>query len=174
VLIGEKICLGPILDNDAPNLFSWLNDRSLAIANGPYRPMTQAQFDQWFSSIGPDMTRVVFAIRAKADMRLIGYVQLINIQPIPRSAEIGILIGARSDQDQGFGTEAMRLAIEYGWRDLNLHRLCLFVVGDNPRAVHIYEKLGFEIEGAMRQAAFVDEGYRDITIMGVLRPKGMA
>lgn len=173
MLNGEKICLGPMLHGDAPSLFAWMNDRNLAITNGPYRPMTQAQFDEWFGAIGPDLSRVVFAIRNKADMRLMGYVQVINIQPIPRSAEIGILIGGRGDHDQGFGREAMRLAIDYCWRDLNLHRVALFVVGDNPRALHLYLSLGFEVEGVMRQAAFVDGAFRDITLMGLLRPEDL-
>lgn len=112
---------------------------------------------------------MVFAIRQKQDMRLTGYLQITNIQPVPRSAELGILIGAEADQGQGFGQEAVRLALDFCWRDLNLQRLTLFVVGDNPRAIRAYGKTGFVAEGTLRRAAYIDGAFCDITIMGALR-----
>jgi RimJ/RimL family protein N-acetyltransferase len=174
MLIGKNVCLGPVLQGDGPILFSWVNSIDVARGNGPYRPTDQVKFDQWFAGIGADPLRVVFAIRRQVDLRLLGYVQIINIQPAARSAELGILIGDPPDRGQGFGQEAIEMALGFCWRELNLQRLMLFVVGDNPQAVHIYSKAGFEIEGAMRRAAYVDGQFRDITIMAALRPEAEA
>jgi RimJ/RimL family protein N-acetyltransferase len=169
MLIGKSICLGPVLHGDAALLFNWHNNAGLARSNGPYRPTDQAKFDAWLGGIGADPTRVVFAIRSKQDVRLLGYLQIINIQPVPRTAELGILIGDKADQDQGFGQEAMNLALDFCWKDLNLQRVTLFVVGENPRAIHVYAKLGFAVEGTMRRAAYIDGQFHDVTIMGILR-----
>ena len=145
MLIGDLVCLGPLLEADGPVLFNWLNDRRLALSNGPFRPMDQAKFAGWFGGAGADPTRVIFAIRDRRDMRLMGYVQVINLQPVHRNAELGILIGAAGDRDRGVGQEAMRLALGFCWRDLNLHRVALFRVGDDIRGVaHVYLKVGFE------------------------------
>jgi RimJ/RimL family protein N-acetyltransferase len=46
------------------------------------------------------------------------------------------------------------------------------VVGDNPRAVRVYDKAGFEVEGVMRRAAYVNGGYQDVTVMAALRAFG--
>jgi len=174
MLIGEKICLGPMLQTDGPLLFGWLNSVELAHFNGPYRPTDQAKFDQWFGGIANDASRVVFALRRREDLRLIGYVQLINIQPVARSAELGVLIGAPADRGRGFGREAVGLALGFCWRDLNLERVTLLVVGHNPGAVRLYGQVGFEIEGTLRRASYVDGEFRDITIMGALRPQALA
>jgi ribosomal-protein-alanine N-acetyltransferase len=169
MLIGEKICLGPLVQSDGPLLFNWLNNLEIGHANGAYRPSDQTKFDQWFSGVGADPSRVVFAIRQFGDLRLMGYIQIINIQAVSRVAEMGVLIGDPRDRGQGFAQEAVALAVAFCWRDLNLQRLSMFVIGHNPPAVSAYRKAGFEVEGVMRRTAYVDGGFRDITIMGLLR-----
>ncbi|MDB5460777.1 MAG: hypothetical protein JWO72_2518 [Caulobacteraceae bacterium] len=173
MLIGDKVCLGPFLEGDTPVLFNWCNSLDLVRSNGPYRPMDQIKFNQWFSGIGADPTRVFFAVRRQQDLRLLGYLQIVDIQPASRSAEIGILIGSPDDRGQGFGQEAMQMALAYCWRDLNLDRVALSVVGDNPRAIHVYRKAGFELEGVKRRASYLDGRFHDVTLMAILRPDGM-
>ena len=169
MLIGEKVCLGPVLQSDGPLFFNWLNNLDLAHGNGAYRPTDQARFDQWFGGISHDNSRVVFGVRLRGDLRLMGYVQLINIQSVARTAELGVLIGEPGDRGQGFGQEAVRMALGFGWRDLNLQRVSLFVIGENPAALRAYAKAGFQVEGTLRRASYVDGAFRDITVMGVLR-----
>ncbi len=169
MLIGETVCLGPVLAGDAPQLFNWCNTVALAHANGAYRPMDEGRFKAWLTDFANDPTRVLFALRDRADLRLMGYLQLTDIQPAARVAELGVLIGDPADQGRGFGQEAVALAVGFCWRDLNLQRLTLRVIGDNPRAIRAYAKAGFEVEGVMRRAAYVDGAHRDITIMGLLR-----
>jgi RimJ/RimL family protein N-acetyltransferase len=163
-----SVVLGPLLASDGPKLFGWLNEPANARANGPYRPWDQAKFEAWFRSAGGDPARVLFAIRDRADQRLLGYLQFTNIQPASRTAEIGILIGEEQDRGRGAGEAALRIALEYGWRDLNLQRVTLYIFGANPRAVRAYEKVGFEVEGVLRRGAFVGGAYVDVTVMGVL------
>jgi RimJ/RimL family protein N-acetyltransferase len=170
MLSGEKVSLGPLTRGDGPLLFAWLNQASVGRANGSYRPTDEVKFDQWFTGIGNDPARVVFAIRRKGDARLLGYVQIVDINAAYRTAVLGILIGAERDRGQGLGREAVQLAIDFSWRDLNLQRLTLYVFGDNPRAVRTYLGVGFEVEGTMRRAAFSDGHFQDVTVMGLLRP----
>ena len=169
MLIGDTVCLGPVLAGDAPQLFNWRNTLALAHADGAYRPMDEAGFTAWLAAFATDPGRVLFALRARTDLRLMGYLQLTDIQPAARVAELGVLIGDPADQGRGFGRQAVALAAGFCWRDLNLQRLTLRVIGDNPRAVAAYAKAGFAIEGVMRRAAYADGAYRDVTIMGLLR-----
>jgi len=170
MIIGEKVCLGPLLHVDGPAMFNWLNTLSLAHLNGSYRPQDQAGFDGWLSSLSSDRSKVVFAIRNQGDLRLLGYVQIVNINPVCRTAEMGILIGEAGDRGKGLGQEALRLALGHCWNDLNLHRVTLHVHGENPVAIHAYAKVGFIEEGRMRQAGYVNGRFVDIVVMGTLRP----
>ncbi len=170
MIIGPNVCLCPLMHGDAPAVFNWLNTVTLAHWNGSYRPTDQMGFDVWYASIGGDRTKVMVTIRRRDDLRLLGYVQVTNIHPVCRSGEMGILIGDETDRGKGFGQEALRLMLRHCWNDLNLHRVTLYVHGDNPRAVHTYGKAGFHEEGRMREAGYVDGRFVDIVVMGALRP----
>ena len=135
MLIGGRICLGPIFQADGPIIFNWRNRLDVLHLDGLYRPLSQGGFDEWFNGIGRDPSRVVFSIRRKTDLNFLGYVQITSILPAHCSAEVGIMIGEQEHRGQGYGQEALKLCVEFCWKELNLQRLWLRVIGDNPAAV---------------------------------------
>ena len=169
MIIGDKVCLGPMFNADAGVVFNWHNTVELMRLDGMYRPVSEGNFDKWFGTIGQEPSRIVFAIRNKGDLRFLGYVQITNIHPVNRSAEIGIMIGVAADRGQGRGKEALRLCIDFCWTELNLQRLTMMVVGDNAQALSAYKKVGFEQEGVLRNAVYMNGSFRDATILGLLR-----
>ena len=120
--------------------------------------------DDWPSSLN-------FAVRTNADGRLVGLTRLYDIDPIHRSAVLGISIGRKSDWGKGFGTDASKSTIRYGFQELNLHRIWLDVFGYNDRAVALYRKLGFTEEGRLREHLARDGRRFDVILMGLLRPE---
>ena len=170
MLIGEKVCLGPVLNGDLPLLFAWFDNPDIAGANGPYRPQSETKFAQWLHGAAGDPTRVMFVIRKRDDLRLLGHLHISNIQTAMRGAELGVGIGQPGDRGQGYGPEALGLAVAFCWRELNLQRLSLTVLGNNPWAQHVYEKTGFQVEGRLRRATFVDGQFHDVIVMGMLCP----
>lgn len=169
MLIGEKICLGPMLQPDAAIIFNWLNTVSLMHLHGNFAPVSQRSFDDWFAGIGKDPSRVVFSIRKHGNLAFLGYIQLTEIHPVFRSAVVGITIGDPANRGQGYGQEALTLCIGFCWKELNLQRLSLMIVGNNEPAMRAYEKAGFEQEGVLKRAVFANGVYMDATIMGLLR-----
>ncbi|MTJ82042.1 MAG: GNAT family N-acetyltransferase [Telmatospirillum sp.] len=170
MICGALVSLGPILPADFPLLFRWSDDLDAAKLNEAYRPAVwKSQEELWFNR-GNDPTRVFFAIRRIGATQIIGYVQILNIDPIHRSAMLGIRIGDACDRGRGFGTEAMLLAIDYCWKHLNLSRIGLTVFENNPRAVALYARLGFATEGVLRRAIFIDGRWLDVIVMGLLHP----
>jgi RimJ/RimL family protein N-acetyltransferase len=59
--------------------------------------------------------------------------------------------------------------LEYGFNVLELHRIDLEVFAFNPRAIHVYEKLGFKREGVRREVLLLEGTYHDSIVMGLLR-----
>ncbi len=167
---GDRVQISAVRTEDSPILFRWANDVGIAHMNGPFRPTDWPSHNDWFLGLSHDAAKVVFAIRMKEDGRLIGYVQLSGIHPVFRSADLGIVIGEEEDRSKGYGQEALRQMLDFAWTDLNLNRIGLFVFGRNERAITAYQRVGFELEGVLRRAAYVDGAYVDITVMGVLNP----
>ena len=72
-------------------------------------------------------------------------------------------------QGRGIGTALVRAAVDLADRWLNLRRLELTVFADNERALKLYKKFGFEIEGLLRRYAFRDGAFVDAYFLARLR-----
>jgi RimJ/RimL family protein N-acetyltransferase len=162
--------LGPIVPNDFPALFRWADDLDAARLNEPYRPPTWRNQEELWFNVGRDSSRVFFAIRKIGAEPLIGYLQLTNIDAVHRSAMLGMRIGEAAERGKGYGSDALRLALYYCWNHLNLSRIQLGVYGTNERAVRLYEAFGFQVEGRLRKALFIDGQWIDFVLMGLLQP----
>ena len=167
---GKLVTLGPILPTDFPHLFMWADDLDAARLNEHYRPAIWRNQEEFWLNLGNDPTRVYFAIRPKTHDTIIGYVQLWSIDPVHRSAILGLRIGDPANRGRGFGSDALQLAIAYCWRHLNISRISLMVFANNAGAVALYTKHGFSIEGRLRQAVFIDGQWLDVLLMGLLHP----
>jgi RimJ/RimL family protein N-acetyltransferase len=109
-----------------------------------------------------------FAIETLAERRYLGGCSLSVIRPELRRAELGIVLGDKSYWDGGYGTDTMRLLCRFGFEEMNLHRIELVVFEENVRARHVYEKVGFKVEGAFRDGWYQAGRYQDLILMGLL------
>ena len=81
---------------------------------------------------------------------MVGWCGLDEIDWPHRSASLGVGIGDVGSRRKGYGEEAMRLLIAYGFREMNPHRIELTVFEYNEPAIRLYEKIGFVREGTSR------------------------
>ena len=157
--------LAALTDADVPVLFSWINDRALAVQSAPFHPVHQADHEEWFRNLRARRDVVIFGIRRAGDDRLVGSCQLHGINHIHRSAELQIRIGVAEARGAGIGTDACRALLKHAFEDLNLTRVFLHVLASNTAAKRLYEKVGFEVEGIARQAVFIDGQWHDVVTM---------
>jgi len=166
---SERVRLRPLRKADAPLLYQWITDRDLVILNSPYHPVSELDHEAWVEKM---MARhsdlVIFVIEEVSSGLAIGTCQLLNINWRYRSAELQIRIGDAVFQSKGYGSEAVQLLVGFGFNDLNLHRIYLHVFASNGRAVRAYEKCGFEREGMLKEAAYIDGEWVDVLVMGLL------
>ena len=87
-----------------------------------------------------DKDATMFSMLEKGTNKFIGNIEFFNRKD--DEAEWGIVMTA-SMQNKGYGKEALRRSIEYGFDELGLSRIYLTVYADNPRAIHVYEQCGF-------------------------------
>lgn len=108
-------------------------------------------------------------IIANSDGQPAGLVELVEINHLHRRCEFQIAIHP-SFQGQGYAPRATRIAMDYAFSVLNIHKLYLHVDKDNARAVRIYERCGFEPEGILKDEFFVNGKYRDAVRMCLFQP----
>ncbi len=165
---ANSVRLRRVRRDDSNLLFEWINNRELVVNNAPFRPISKMEHDRWFESLGAKKDLEIFMIEDSDGGLTIGSCQLKNIHDVHRSAELQIRIGRTDRQNQGAGSEAIRLLIEYGFGELKLHRIMLHVFSTNSRAIHVYKKNGFQQEGVMREAAFIEGRWLDVCVFGLI------
>jgi len=166
---GDRIYLRPIELEDEPLLRQWINhpDNWRTMILRP--PFNACREREWIESLGKSDKEYIFGIVVKDGHRLIGTTGLHNINPINRSAQFGIMIGDLSNQSRGYGSEAVKLMLRFGFEELNLNRIELSVLANNPRAISTYQKAGFVHEGCLRQACYRNGQYHDEYKFSILR-----
>ena len=169
MLKGQNVVLTEVRPGDQETLYRWINDAETVSWNAPYAPVPWKNHTAWFDGLGMNPSRIFFVVRESVDGPAIGTIQLIDIHRVHRTSELTIRIGSEEHRGRGIGTEALALVVKFAFDDLNLQRVWLRVFLTNHRAIKAYEKAGFEMEGAMRRAAFIQGRWVDEAIMAVLR-----
>ena len=149
----------------------WVNDREVTRYLVLRYQMPGLAEENWLRercSSAPSYHNTFFAIETK-DGRHIGNTNLFNASPENRSAEAGIMIGDKEYWARGFGTDAMRTLLGFGFGEMNLHRVHLIVYAFNERAQAAYRKCGYREEARLRQHIFREGAYHDVVVMSILR-----
>lgn len=171
LLRGERVYIGAFETGDAAIIARWSRDAEYLrrLGSAPTRPESEADISKLIEEWRADKTGYNFTIRRIADDVIIGTVGLFGILWNHRTAWIGIGIGEPAYQGKGYGREAMALVIDYGFAELNLHRIQLNVYSYNTPAIRVYEALGFQREATLRQSVQRDGNVYDTYLYGLLR-----
>jgi RimJ/RimL family protein N-acetyltransferase len=168
---GQSVMLRSLLKEDSSSYFRWINNRELVLKNSSYRPISEMEHEQWFSTVTLNPNNLTFSIVDKQHNKLIGTCSLRNINSSHQNAELQIRIGELDSQNKGMGSEAVSLLVKHGFNNLNLQRIYLYVFCTNQKAIRAYEKCSFDIEGTLRNAAYINGEFVDMYLMSVLAPK---
>lgn len=112
---------------------------------------------------------VKLAICTIKDNKYIGNVYLTNIDHINRKAVSHILIGNKEFWNGGYGTEAMRLLLDYAFNHRNLRRIEALVLDDNIGSQKMHEKLGYKRDGLLRESVYKDGRYKSQIVYSLLK-----
>jgi len=98
----------------------------------------------------------------------IGVVAFLNCDETHRKAELRKLIGAPEYRARGYGKEATRHWIRYGFNNLKIKKIYLNTIDTNIHNIKINEKMGFKVEGILRDEVILDGTSHDVLRMGLL------
>lgn len=110
-----------------------------------------------------------WAIELKVSGELIGEIDLYNFDNATGNCEVSYSLGYKW-WNQGYGTEALRAVVEFGFRYMNIHKISAAHNIDNPTSGRIMSKVGMEQEGIIRHMIRNAKGqYKDCAVYGILQ-----
>lgn len=170
ILRSRRLFLRPAERDDIPTFLTWLADAEVAESLANRAPWSRVAEESWFDELQQSQGKTTwhFVICVRDGGQPIGFAGLHSVDHVNGSTELGIGIGERSQWDQGFGTEAMQVLLDFAFGELRLHRVFLHVFDFNERAIRVYERVGFRHEGTAREMFYQHGRFCDTHLMGIL------
>lgn len=155
---------------DAGRIQEYLNNPEVAGQLGGFRPaMAMQDVLDWIEHHRKRIDEIIWTIAERKTSACIGHVGLYQLDPRLQVGELAICIGAKTWWGKGLGKEVATAVIEYAFNELHLEQLRLSVLETNPRAIRLYEGLGFRRDGRLRRNQFRNGRYLDSLLMSLLK-----
>jgi len=171
LLSGERVWLRPMEERDLSAYVAGINDTQVGGMAGYRVPMSLEQATAWHSrhvESSRSGDAYFFAVCELGDDRFVGTIWFKEVNKLDGNAELAIYMD-RDHIGSGWGTDAQRTLLTFGFGTLGLERIWLTVNADNLRAIRSYEKVGFQREGVMRRSFRVKGRLTDSLLMSILR-----
>lgn len=143
-LRGERVTIRPMMRSDVDLMMAWRPSVDPLYEPYDFPRRSRADHLRWFEWRSRDPSRRLYAVEDQEGY-VIGSLTLREID-CRRSARLGITLGA-DYVSKGYGSEALRLFVDYYFEEMDFDRLVLDVCATNLRAVRTYRALGFRVTG---------------------------
>ena len=165
-LTHADLDFAPVQVDDSDDLIALRNDSSTwSNLTDPW-PLSRERQEGWLRSTNTSRDCLYWTVRSKTD-GFVGLVRMDEYDTLHRSIRIGADVVPRL-RSRGFGTRIYEAVIDWCFGQLNVHRIWLLVLETNEHALALYRKMGFQVEGRMRQAIWRDGAWRDYVMMSLL------
>jgi RimJ/RimL family protein N-acetyltransferase len=178
LLRGDRVRLVPIDDEHIERYIQFSDDPELVSTMG-WRPFAPGEKERFLQVVGVltlpycgDSPPLIFSMIDIEEDRPVGVVSLKGLNEARSSVELGIAVMEESFRGRGYGTEALRLARDYAFRELGVTLIGLTVFPDNVRAIRAYEKLGFKRTAVLEKSWTLPDGRgADMLLMELSRQR---
>ena len=168
-LVGDNVYLSPISLDDVEEYAEMVNDIKVSVGLGYLSYTNIIDFESEKEFLISAKKEKMFAVRLLKNDELLGNIGFNSVDLLNRTAVIGIMLGNPNYQRKGYGIEAVKLILDYGFSFLNLRNISLSVFEYNEAAYNLYKKAGFKEVGRLRKAVEIMGKTYDVIIMDMLK-----
>lgn len=144
-LKGERVTIRPLRVEDVFYMRNWGFHDNPLLSDYNFPTMTDNEVHTWFKYKTLPWFNRYFGV-LNEEKRLIGYMGIKNIKQVKKESTLGIVFDPNY-VDQGYGSETLKLFLNYYFKHLKMKRMYLEVAEFNKRAYKAYWNLGFKPVG---------------------------
>jgi len=166
--LNEYVFLRPLRIDDLAILKKWLGDPAI------FASLAKHTLQSILTNIPLEFTNsdqpTLFVMCRVKDKRVIGLFGFTNIDLKINQGEFTKMIGEPSERKKGYARQATEMILAYGFKIMNLNRICLHTLDCNMKNINLNQSLGFRFEGLLQQAVMVNGQLRDMVVMALIKP----
>lgn len=171
IIETNRLVLRQLSNDDAAILFNYWSDPGVTeyLTLEPFKTVEEAVgMIELLNGLQANNEGIRWAITSKADGNVLGTCGFHNLKPEHHRAEMGYELG-QAFWKQGIMTEALNAILSYGFAKENYNRVEAFVSIGNDRSAGILKKLGFKLDGILRQYEFARGNFVDLYCYSLLK-----
>ncbi len=171
IMVGTRVYLRPLETADAEVLARGRHEETETFFDFGRMPFSPIAYESWFENAYSQQPPrdIQLGICLKEDDELIGMVGIDNLDWVNRIGETEIYISSPAHRENGFGTEAKHLLLEYAFDRLQLEMLSSFIWEPNQRSVNAILKQGYQPAGRIKSSLLQAGHFRDVLVFDVSR-----
>lgn len=152
-----------VTEEDLPILLAWRNHAEVRRYMFTHHEISLDEHRKWFAKASQDLSRCLLIVQE--DQQAIGYVQFSKVED-GGVADWGFYV--RPGAPRGFGQKLGVMALNHAFGQLKLHKVCGQAIESNRRSIIFHQRLGFALEGVLRDQKRIDGAYHSLHCFGLL------
>lgn len=165
MICDGDVCLRPISINDTDFILEMRNDLEDSLSYFSDYPLYDFEHTNWLKTKQKDMDMIIEYKKERA-----GRVRISNIDYRNQKCEFGIQVH-KDFRVKGIGYRSSMIIINYVFQNLPIRKIYLHTLEDNQKAIRLFQKLGFTVEGVFKEEIFKDGKWRNVLRMALMNPK---
>ena len=165
-----RIYLRALEPEDYKTSIKWRNDNEIWSMVGSTKYFVSEAYEKkWVEETIFNSRDIKLAICEVGTNKYIGNVYATDIDQTNRSCTTGVLIGEHDYWSKGYASEAHRLLLDYLFNERNINRVQAYVLESNVASLKMHQKVGYKIEGTLRQSVYKNGKYQNMVLLSILR-----
>ena len=173
-LQAETIYLRALEPEDLSFIYEIENNENIWEVSNTQTPYSQFLIKQYLENAHQDIyeaKQLRLVICKNKDFKAVGLIDLFDFDPRNNRAGVGIIISNETDRNNGIGSQALSLIIDYSFKKLNFNQLFANINPENLASVSLFTKFGFQEIGSKKQWNLIDGKYQDENLFQLLKNK---
>jgi ribosomal-protein-alanine N-acetyltransferase len=168
LLSTSSILLKPLTEDDYSEAYlNWLDDESInRYLETRWEKQTEEKIKFFIKTVEMDYDSVLYGIIVANEH--IGNIKLGPINWHHKHADISYFIGSKNYWGKGLATEAVAMVARFAFEELELNRCKAGIYSGNIGSAKVLEKVGFKLEGCLKNELYGPDGWEDHLLYGYL------
>jgi diamine N-acetyltransferase len=171
---GANIQLRALEDTDLEFLYALENDTDVWEVSATQTPFSKYVLKQYLDNAHRDIYEVKqlrLIIETLDKNHIVGCIDLFEFNPQHHRVGVGLVIFNKDERGKGYGSESLKLIVEYAFTHLQVHQLFANITADNSASITLFENQLFEKSGLKKEWIFSKGNYKDELIYQCFSPK---
>lgn len=167
-----QIDLRRLTIKDAPSIYENVKDKAIVRYTinipHPYHLSDARRFIKYSLKVYKEKTAYVFGVELKDTKSIIGIISLSKVNKKNKNCELGYWLGKKY-WDKGIMSSAVKIALEFAFNKLNLHRVYARTFASNSASLRVLEKNRFMLEGILYETYWRNNHWHNLFLYGLLK-----